>query len=56
MVDRSRKLELALVEEQEPLGIIISRGSRLEDAPRFSAYVWGPVDETPPAEAPKPLS
>jgi hypothetical protein len=29
--------------EQEPLGIIISGGSRVEDVPRFSAYVWGPV-------------
>ncbi len=42
MVDRNRKLELALLEE-EPLGIIISRGSRAEDVPRFAAYVWGPV-------------
>lgn len=42
MVDRSRKLALVL-EEPEPLGIIISRGNRAEDAPRFSAYVWGPV-------------
>lgn len=32
--------------EQEPLGIIISRGSRTEAPPRFSAYVWGPVPAT----------
>lgn len=32
-------------EEQEPLGIIISRGSRAEAAPRFWAYVWGPAPE-----------
>jgi hypothetical protein len=31
--------------EVEPVGIIISRGSRSEPAPRFSAYVWGPVPE-----------
>jgi hypothetical protein len=29
--------------EEEPVGIIISRGSRAEETPRFSAYVWGPV-------------
>jgi len=29
--------------ETEPVGIVISRGSRVEDPPRFSAYVWGPV-------------
>jgi hypothetical protein len=32
-------------ELEEPIGIVISRGSRTEDAPRFSAYVWGPVPE-----------
>lgn len=31
--------------EQEPVGIVISRGSRAEDPPRFLAYVWGPVPE-----------
>lgn len=29
--------------EEEPVGIIISRGSRAEETPRFSAYVWGPA-------------
>ena len=29
--------------EQEPVGIVISRGSRDERAPRFAAYVWGPA-------------
>ena len=33
--------------EQEPLGIIISRGAKGESAPTFRAYVWGPVPETP---------
>jgi hypothetical protein len=27
----------------EPVGIIISRGSRDEVLPRVSAYIWGPV-------------
>ena len=31
--------------EQEPMGIVISRGSRAESAPRFWAYVWGPAPE-----------
>ena len=37
--------------EQEPIGIIISRGSRAEAAPRFWAYVWGPAPE--PSEHPE---
>ena len=31
--------------EQEPMGIVISRGSRLEQAPTFSAYIWAPDPE-----------
>jgi hypothetical protein len=41
MVARAPQVEL----EQEPVGIIISRGTRDEATPRFSAYVWGPVPE-----------
>ncbi len=41
MVEIAMKSEL----EQEPVGIVISRGSRDEATPRFSAYVWGPVPE-----------
>ena len=33
--------------EEEPMGIVISSGSRAEKAPRLVAYVWGPA----PAEA-----
>ncbi len=33
--------------EQEPLGIVISRGPRGEEPPRFSAYVWCDVPELP---------
>jgi len=31
--------------DQEPVGIVISRGTRDEAAPRFWAYVWGPAPE-----------
>jgi len=31
------------VQAEEPVGIVISRGSRVEAAPKFWAYVWGPV-------------
>jgi hypothetical protein len=31
--------------EPEPVGIVISRGSRAEAPPRFSAYIWGPAPE-----------
>jgi len=31
--------------EEEPIGIIISRGSRAEAPSRLTAYVWGPVPE-----------
>lgn len=41
MVELIEQVEL----EQEPIGIIISRGSRAEAPSRFSAYVWGPVPE-----------
>ena len=42
--------------DQEPVGIVISRGTRAEATPRLSAYVWGqfeePVTTTPePTEA-----
>ena len=35
----------------EPLGIVISSGSRDEESPRFAAYVWGPVPEAELGEA-----
>ena len=37
-------------ESAEPVGIVISNGARREDAPRFAAYVWGPVPESELAE------
>ena len=35
--------------EEEPVGIVISGGSRAEKAPRLVAYVWGPAPETEPS-------
>lgn len=35
----------------EPIGIVISRGSREEPAPSFWAYVWGPAPEPDKAES-----
>jgi hypothetical protein len=37
-------------QDEEPIGIIISSGSRAEAEPRFSAYVWGPVPDEPEME------
>ena len=31
--------------ELEPVGIVISGGSRAEPTPRLIAYVWGPAPE-----------
>ena len=33
-------------ESTEPVGIVISNGTRREDTPRFAAYVWGLVPES----------
>jgi len=37
--------------EQEPVGIVISRGSRAEQTPQFTAYEWAPAPETEPSGA-----
>lgn len=42
------------VRDEEPMGIVISRGSRDEPPPRVWAYVWGQVpedDASPPLDA-----
>jgi hypothetical protein len=40
--------------DEEPMGIVISRGSRAESTPRFAAYVWSEVgDNTPNAPEPR---
>jgi len=31
--------------DQEPMGIVISRGSRAEHVPTVFAYVWAPAPE-----------
>ena len=38
-------------QDQEPVGIVISRGSRTEETPRLFAYVWGPAPEIDPGAA-----
>jgi hypothetical protein len=43
MVEIAMQAEL----EQEPVGIIISRGSRDEATSRVREYVWGPVPDEP---------
>ena len=35
--------------DEEPMGIVISRGSRSESRPRFAAYVWCQVGDNAPA-------
>jgi hypothetical protein len=45
MQKRPLKNQAKELDTLEPMGIVISRGSRDEDAPRFAAYVWGPVPE-----------
>jgi hypothetical protein len=37
-------------QSQEPIGIVISRGSRDEVVPKFSAYVWAPAPDDERAE------
>ena len=45
------KNALEILEEQEPIGIIITRGSEIEEEPRFLAYVWcQEPDESPAVE------
>jgi hypothetical protein len=39
--------------EEEPMGIVISRGSRAESPPRFAAYVWSQAGENTPTSEPR---
>lgn len=39
------EIAMAVELEQEPVGIVISRGSRAEATPRLREYVWGPIPE-----------
>ena len=40
--------EATTISEQEPIGIVISRGSHAEPAPMFFSYVW--ADDPEPSE------
>jgi hypothetical protein len=40
--------EATTVSEQEPIGIVISRGPRAEPVPVFFSYVW--ADDPEPSE------
>ena len=52
-MEQIRQTDIA---EQEPLGIIISRGSRAESTPRLSAYIWGPEPVDVPEQPLKPVA
>lgn len=39
--------EITTAPEQEPMGIVISRGSHFDHTPTFFAYVWADDPETP---------
>ena len=39
------RIDRSSLKNQEPIGIVISRGSREEATPVFRAYVWGPAPE-----------
>lgn len=44
------KTMLIKPETKEPLGIVVADGGQGDVAPRFSAFVWGPVPEDLEAE------
>ena len=39
------KSNLSRLDSREPHGIVIADGGQSDAAPRFSAFVWGPVPE-----------
>ena len=43
------KERFEILDEQEPIGIIISRGAEVDEEPRFLAYVWCQAPEGAPA-------
>jgi hypothetical protein len=47
------KKAYSLPVDDEPIGIVISRGTRAEPVPMFSAYVWGTAPEPVIDEASK---
>jgi hypothetical protein len=52
-IRRTVMTEIRRGAETEPVGIVISRGSRAEAAPKFLAYVWGPAPEAAAEETSK---
>ncbi|HWZ59821.1 MAG TPA: hypothetical protein VNW46_12680 [Gemmatimonadaceae bacterium] len=40
---KKRDTHHADADQSTPVGIIISQGTRAEDAPRFAAYIWAPA-------------
>jgi hypothetical protein len=40
-----KKADVVALSDQEPVGIVISRGSRNEHVPKVAAYEWGPPPE-----------
>ena len=53
-VSRRMRKSIRVEKNEEPLGIVISGGSRDEALPKFAAYVWGPAPEgadTPESKA-----
>lgn len=38
-------MKQTVAHDDEPIGIVISRGWEPETTPRFSAYVWAPFPE-----------
>jgi hypothetical protein len=50
---RTTQYATAAQVEEEPIGIIISRGPSVEQAPTFAAYIWSaePEPATPVATA-----
>ncbi|HUR00763.1 MAG TPA: hypothetical protein VM166_15035 [Gemmatimonadaceae bacterium] len=53
-VSRRMRKSIRAEKNEEPLGIVISGGSRDEALPKFAAYVWGPAPEgadTPESKA-----
>lgn len=44
---KTRPMKKKTVElPQVPVGIVVSVGKESDQAPRFSAYIWGPAPET----------
>ncbi len=52
------KLTRTQQDEREPMGIVIADGGHRDQAPRLSAFVWGPVpdDALQPDEEPLELA